>query len=570
MKKLFLILLIIIINPINAQELSTAQLDSLYRSLTFLRGVDTSDKPQKQIEIDPAIRKCGMGLVEGIKSNLSYFSVEQQSVLAKLLQRRDDLPKTLITPNGFFKIHYTDIGGDAIGYDVNLLAQALDSAYSFEVNYLGYPPPPLDGSAGGDDKYDVYVHQLLDYGSTSSESKVGVSSWTSFIEIDNDFGSIFYTHGIDAAQITVAHEFHHAIQMGNYAPENNASAIRGSDTFFYEISSTAMEEFVFDSVNDYYDYIPHYFDNTSKPFSTNPTQTELQGYGLAIWNIYLKDIFGFEIIKRQWELMKSTRAMAAIAFSINEYGSTFGHELNRFGIWTYYTSSRSVPGKFFKDASNYPLVKPIANTSFNPPSQQFTIGTSPSSNYFLDIKDGITGDSLMLIVTNFDFQNAINNQTQMFNASYYIYTDLNIGERKLGNYYSSSLTATPLTFWQATEIINGVVVNGDTTSIIPLPSNLSYAFPSPFYYFKNYSFGSFISIPIKASLGGNIELSIYTVSMDLVYSGSETIKFLANTATGIVWDVHDNAGEKLPTGVYIYVAKVGDEVQKGKLVIFNE
>ena len=59
------------------------------------------------------------------------------------------------------------------------------------------------------------------------------------------------------------------------------------DTFFYEITSTAMEEFVYDSVNDYYAYMPSYFLSPQKAFAEN------DGYNLAIWNIYLKENFGF-------------------------------------------------------------------------------------------------------------------------------------------------------------------------------------------------------------------------------------------------------------------------------------
>ncbi len=214
---------------------------------------------------NPAYRKCGLGLVEEIKNNMSAFSIEQQTVLSKILQR-PTLPLSMVSPNGFFKIHYTDTGTDAVIYDINLFAQALDSAYNFEVNYLGYPPPPTDGSEGGDGKYDVYIRNLGNlYGQTSSETKVGATNWTSYLEVDNDFSG-FYTQGINAARVTVAHEFHHAIQMGNYAPLNSSSSIRSSDIFFYEITSTSMEEFVFSTVNDYYAYMPDYFRSPERAF----------------------------------------------------------------------------------------------------------------------------------------------------------------------------------------------------------------------------------------------------------------------------------------------------------------
>ena len=136
--------------------------------------------------------------------------------------------------------------------------------------------------------------------------------------IDNDFSNHFTT-GINGARVTVAHEFHHSIQGGNYI-------FRSADTFFYELTSTAMEEFVFDDINDYYAYIPSYFRNPETPLPLT------NGYNTATWDIFLRDNFDYDIIKRQWELMPSVRAMFAINTSIFEYGSSFASEYNRYGI----------------------------------------------------------------------------------------------------------------------------------------------------------------------------------------------------------------------------------------------
>ena len=57
--------------------------------------------------------------------------------------------------------------------------------------------------------------------------------------------------------------------------------------FFMRLTSTSMEEFVYDDVNDYYAYMDSYFNNTD---AAMPKQN---GYNIAIWNIYLKDNFGF-------------------------------------------------------------------------------------------------------------------------------------------------------------------------------------------------------------------------------------------------------------------------------------
>jgi len=259
-------------------------------------------------------RKCGFGLLNQIKLNFQYFDSEQQKVLKPFLQR-PSLPNSIVSPGQFFRIHYTTTGINAILYDINLLAQALDSTYKFEIDYLGYPIPPPDGSAGGDEKYDIYVLDLGNlYGQTASETNVGISRWTSYIEIDNDFP--WYTNAnppkppIDAARVTVAHEFHHSIQFGSYAPESGGS-YRSLDTYFYELTSTSMEEFVFDHVDDYYDYMDTYFNNTDLAF---PRQN---GYNIAIWNIFLKDNFRFEILKRTSKFIPRKENIPPITQNIN-------------------------------------------------------------------------------------------------------------------------------------------------------------------------------------------------------------------------------------------------------------
>ncbi len=210
------------------------------------------------------------------------------------------------------------------GRKCNQVALAADSVYRFEVNYLGFPEPPSDNGDGGDNRYDIYITTADgNYGFTDLETPLGGERFTSYMEIHFSFqGSKFCYHGLNAMEVTVAHEFHHAIQMGNYI-------LRLEDRFFYELTSTSMEEFVYDDVNDYYAYMKNYFDNPpSGPFQS------IMDTILRIWNIYLQVNFNFGVIKRQWELMPNQRAMIAIGNSILERGSTFASEYNKFGIWT--------------------------------------------------------------------------------------------------------------------------------------------------------------------------------------------------------------------------------------------
>ena len=71
----------------------------------------------------------------------------------KLMQpmfSRLELDKSFVTPGGFFRVHYDTSGINTPGYDLNLLAQALDSTYKFEITELGYTVPPSDGEFTSD------------------------------------------------------------------------------------------------------------------------------------------------------------------------------------------------------------------------------------------------------------------------------------------------------------------------------------------------------------------------------------------------------------------------------------
>jgi hypothetical protein len=95
-------------------------------------------------------------------------------------------------------------------------------------------------------------------------------------------------------------------------------------------------------------------------------------------------------------------------------------------------------------------------------------------------------------------------------------------------------------------------------------SDEEYAFPQPFRYSQHSS----LYLPAEKGTDGMADLYVYTVSMDLVYSATTSVSVINKTY--VIWDVLDNAGKKLPSGVYIYVCKTGDSIKKGKIVVYND
>jgi hypothetical protein len=560
-KLLTTIIILIFFAQTNAQDYSRVELDSLFNNFTFIRGVNFSDLHQKQVDENPESIKCGMQLVNSIKQNLEYFSHEQQQVLIPLLQR-PVTQTSIVSSNGFFRVHYDISGNNAIGYDLNLLLQAVDSVYNFEIIALGFPPPPSDDTSGGDGKYDIYVLNIVDYGYTQPENKISDSRWSSFMVIDNDYpAGSYFTQDINAARVTVAHEFHHAIQMGSYAPSEINSPYRTEDVYFYELTSTSFEEFVFDDVNDYYAYMPSYFNHPEYPMSNQ------NGYNLAIWNIYLQKNYGFSIIKRQWELMPAKRALESIALSINDIGSTFGNELNKFGIWTYFTHTRSVPGRYFEEAASYEhLITPTATVSFTPPSKTYDMTIAPVANYFLKINLPSPDGVFYTIITNSDYQKTPN---QTFPFSFSIYQDTVNGVKIINDFYSITFNQDGQTFWNNSGILNDIVVYGDSNYSIPNLEDDSYAYPMP--YKKSSSGIIRIAFQADLNLGDEVDLNIYSAGLESVYSGKKNVQYSYMKNFKKMSEVLLLNGDiSYPSGVYIYVIKSGNDIYKGKLVIFND
>ena len=531
MKKLLLLLFAIPILITSAQNL-----DSLYNEFLRVRGINQNVEPQIAGETNLPI-KCGFGIINQVKMNYDKFN-DQQKILLKTILSRPVTDTSIVTPSGKFRIHFMKSGVDSPLYDVNQLAVAADSSYNYEVNILGYLPPPADGVAGGDERYDIYIQNETNgtYGGTTPDELIADSTWTSYIDIDNDFGPIYNTHGIDAARVTIAHELHHAIQMGRYI-------LRSKDLFYYELTSTSMEEFVYNSINDYYFYMDSYFGNPHRTFSSN------NGYNLAIWNIFLRDRFGTGIIKRTWDLMKGhKRAMETMAEAISDSSSSFKTEFNMFGLWTYFTGVRD-NGKYFKEAAYYPLIQPIEITN------SITVNSEAASNNFYKMYYNASGgkDSVIALIANSDVAGGMASPVSRLSFTYTLSTLPITGGKKVAENFYSKL-----------EPLSNILTETNVLSGNVMSAVIDYPFPQPF----RYSVNDQMFIPIAKSEDGLVDLHIYSSGMNLVYTSQKQI--VSVDQVFIIWNGRDNNNNKLGTGVYIYVAKSGDTVKKGKLVIQND
>lgn len=377
---------------------------------------------------------------------------------------------SIITPSGYFRIHYDLKGQNKPSYDLNNLALSLDSVYSFEIGYLNYPLPPTDNSSGGDNKYDVYIQELSGYyGYTELEGNTTDGHYYSYMVIDNDFTGN-YTTGIKAAKVTVAHEFHHAIQIGNYT-------YRSQDEYYHEISSTAMEEFVFDYINDYFFYLPNYFDNPQATISSH------NGYDLAMLNIYIKERFGFPILKKIWENINNYRALKAINMAFEENSTSFKTEFSNFNMWTFFTGFRSVPGSYFKDARYFPILACTMTVSYSPPQKMVLMETAPvSNNLLLFVNNTLeNNDSVYAIVSNSDYTNGYNNTSLNTHCNYYLFSSSHEGSKRISPDYFVKLESPHADLLKDINVINNKLVIEESE-----PSEAAESpFPQPFNYSRH-------------------------------------------------------------------------------------
>jgi hypothetical protein len=151
-----------------------------------------------------------------------------------------------------FLIHYTTVGDDAVTQEyLDEVVFVVEEVWEIQIVQMGWPPPPPDNSFGGDDRYDIYIMDLIGSGEgalgiTSPEQFVGDNPATpdlveenassSYIMIENDMTDVAGPGRgtpISLMRATVGHEFHHAIQFGYDAAEPNG--------WYFEATATYME-----------------------------------------------------------------------------------------------------------------------------------------------------------------------------------------------------------------------------------------------------------------------------------------------------------------------------------------
>ncbi|KAA3616289.1 MAG: T9SS C-terminal target domain-containing protein [Calditrichaeota bacterium] len=373
----------------------------LFYNLSFAQNQTTSsERPSTLAELlslNDAPIKCGLPAF----AHLLHINKDRKDeILAQT--SRSTLPHSYVTPSGRFRLHYTLTGVNKIPAEITNNAGvpdwvyeaglAAEHAHALLVDTLGFSPPPADNNIDGPE-YDIYFKNLSLYYGLTYPDEIGGKAHP-YLEVENDFSEGFFTEGLDAVRVTVAHEYFHAVHF--------AYAIRldeFDEIFFYEMSSTWFEDRAYDEINDYYGYLSYFFNNPElPPFElperVSPVDTRI--YAIAIFFKYWfknRDDIG---LTRMWDNFRNMRGLEALETEINAQGKTFASALAEFYGWCLYTGFRAEPEKYFEEGGNYPMIKVIDTLQITQRSAVSAKTNALSAQYVkLNLTEGMVFTSII-------------------------------------------------------------------------------------------------------------------------------------------------------------------------------
>lgn len=287
------------------------------------------------------------------------------------------------------------------------MAAAFEHVYESEITAMGYPPPQNDGGKadnGGDDKFDIY---LMNCGNDGYYGYVAMEGWAndaetgptanacySFMVMDNDYSEFVENSGSEenAMKVTAAHEFHHAIQMG----------INGDAPAWYmEVTSTWMEDQVYDEINDNHQYVSDFFGFPETALDAgNP-----HWYSAWIFNEFLEVKYGQTAVRQVWENLDDyglNNGVDALSAMLVSQSSTFKEMFVEFAAKNYSQTG------FYKDADSAVYTDVAVVNSASPHqlgdtvtaiSQQIVDVSHLSSKYYKFIPQTGMSQSASLTIT---------------------------------------------------------------------------------------------------------------------------------------------------------------------------
>ncbi len=507
--------------------------------------------------------KCGLPVLSAALGARSSLSTEEISALRSLLDR-SERQTSIVADGGLFRFHFDTTGTnapallDGQGTRIPGTARAfVDSAisimahvYAYETGTLGYAPPPTDGTLGGGSEYDIYIDDMGDtYGVTTPDDAVadgGTSS--SSIEIDNDFSFVVpdSNRGIPSLRVTLAHEFHHAIQIGSYG-------FWASDIWFHEITSTWMEDVVYHGENDYLNYL---FSTESQFRTPDLPLTYTFGsimYSRGILGKYFAKKFGTDVMLHIWQNIHAMAPLKAIDLTLNsqlptQLRTSLGVAFAEWAVWNYYTGPRADTVHYYNEGALFPVVAESYYDLISP-SQQVKGSLACLATSYTGYLSG--NDTVTVALVNLNTDCPAGAQT----SSPYTLT---VSRTKPDDSYRA-ITGNLFLKLDVANQSQWVTWTMSRQGTSGSPAAEGTAYPNPFHP----GAGSVLYLPANADLG---TLSVYSSGMELVYSASlQTQTRLGQRV--FAWDGMTRGNVQASTGIYVFVLSVPGRTITGKFAV---
>jgi hypothetical protein len=504
-----------------------------------------------------ADRKCGFGIKAQVQQMWAEFNKIQQKEL-KFLMQAPSLPCDTIA--GHFRIFYDTsssnmntpalldqynnrIPGTAKAY-VDSAARIFNHVWDVEIDQMGYTAPP---SESPDSYYYVYILSMTDYGATTPTTQIAGSNnparYYSYIEVNNDFRTL-PTKGINGLKVTAAHEFHHAIQIGSYG-------YWGSELYAHELTSTWLEDVVYPEVNDYFFYLPSYFNGFYQGLSFN---TNSGGYERVIWPIFLVKKFNQNIMLDIWTRMRAQPFLESTDGSLMSRGSNLQSAFAEFTYWNYYTADRANPQNYYPEGAYYPRYTPFQKAHFSETDVTLGGDVQPLSSSMYEFE--IASDTLTAIIANVDIQAAEIGQTLTERVDIVLsHQVLFPPYHQLGNGLNAKILTVDSLFWRG--------FFSQTSSIIYISKRYSQCAPNPF----RLNYDQQLLLPIKEDEGGVTQVFFYSSSLSLEYSSEIQVSYQNESKVIAVPSV--DLRSKLSTGIYFIAVKTKKNTYQWKVAVIR-
>ncbi len=517
---------------------------------------------------------------------------------------RPILEKSYSVAGGHFLIHYNESGFhgvQAIDNNNNSVPDYIDSVayyaeyvYTKEVVELGYQAPLTDS----DDSLhiDIYVMQLgkapgasidgsnlTGYGFTfedyprQSPCDSHLLRSSAFMVIDNDFAMtdsvlssgqnpvmrrVYTETGIQGLRITLAHEFHHVIQLG-YLDALHPNT-------FLELTSVFMEHRVFPQTQDYFQYLNTLMKNSDSYYlSSNEADQAQIGYAHAFFFQYLDEKLSDKTVLTMWKIIGDCASVPsgsnlapnpflALDSALKSLGTSLPEQWQKFMCYVYHTGYRAEGvGDVLSNASQMPML--VADNKndvrFIEPFF-YDVSLYPFQfkllrcTFSTDSKHAADTVDVLFTNTGSSYLKTLTNDREI--ASLTISRIQKEGFKRIGmrNYYYQTTKTTSNGY--DTLFLNGGVAVAQLTTPYPTPFSMSS--------------DRFLRFPVSELIPSDARVTLSITTPDGVTALSELVNVVSdpNEKTRYVtW----TQAPKLSSGVYVYSVGYETESYIGTILI---